>query len=177
MTSYHHNQKVYIKSTNHTNTIIARYTYTLIIFTILTIIINLLFGNKELSVALIKFVLLSFAITSVFSYIINIIKKEYDIKKIYTDDTTIGLSLIIGLFAVNADILILVLAITLMLLIKNIKKDINLSVSLYGILLLILYKYFTNNLDTPLMILKNNVYSMSYNDVISLNNGIYNYLF
>lgn len=177
MREFHVVNKTYVKSHNSTNKIIARYTYSLIIFTLLTIIINLFIGNKELVLSLIKSISLSFVITSIFTYIINIIKKEYSIKKIYTEDTTIAISLMIGLFSVNLDIVILVLAIMVTLFFKNIKKDINLSSVLYGILLIILYIYFTNNLDTPLTILKNNSFNMDYNEVINMNNGIYNYLF
>lgn len=177
MRQFHVANKTYIKSNNSTNIIIARYTYSLIIFTALTIIINLFLGNKALTIALIKSLVLSFIITSIFAYLINILKKDYNIKKIYTQDTTIAISLIIGLFSVNIDIFIIILAIILTLFIKNIKKDINLSSVLYGILLIILYKYFTNNLDTPLTIMKANSYKMNFNEILKANNGIYNYLF
>ena len=177
MREFHIANKTYVKSHNSTNKIIARYTYSLIIFALLTIIINLLLGNKTQVLSLIKSISLSLIITSVFTYLIYIIKKEYNIKKIYIEDTTIALSLIIGLFSVNIDIIILTLAIIVILFIKNIKKDINLSSVLYGILLIIIYKYFTNNLDTPLTILKNNSFNMNYNEILDINNGIYNYLF
>ena len=177
MREFHTSNKTYVKSNNSTNKIIARYTYSLIIFALLTIIINLFLGSKTQVLSLIKSLSFSFVITSIFTYIINVIKKEYNIKKIYTEDTTIAISIMIGLFSVNLDILILTLAIILTLFIKNIKKDINLSSVLYGILLIILYKYFTNNLDTPLIIMKNNLFNMDYHEVLNINNGIYNYLF
>ena len=177
MREFHTSNKTYVKSNNSTNKIIARYTYSLIIFALLTIIINLFLGSKTQVLSLIKSISLSFIITSIFTYIINVIKKEYNIKKIYTEDTTIAISIMIGLFSFNLDILILTLAIIVTLFIKNIKKDINLSSVLYGILLIILYKYFTNNLDTPLMIMKNNLFNMNYHEILDINNGIYNYLF
>ena len=169
--------KTYIKSHNSTNTIIARYSYSLIVFTILTIIINLLLGNKALVISLVKSISLSLIITSIFTYLICLVKKKYNFIKIYTEDTTIAISLILGLFSVNIDIYILTLAIILTLFIKNIKKDINISSTLYGILLIILYKYFTNNLNTPLIMLLNNNYHMTFKELLNLNNGIYNYLF
>ena len=175
MREFHIANKTYVKSNNSTNKIIARYTYSLIIFILLTVIINLFMGNKTQVLSLIKSISLSFVITSIFTYIINVIKKEYNIKKIYTEDTTI--SIMIGLFSFNLDILILILSIIVTLFIKNIKKDINLSSVLYGILLIILYKYFTNNLDTPLTMLKNNLFNMNYHEILDINNGIYNYLF
>ena len=177
MREFHTSNKTYVKSNNSTNKIIARYTYSLIIFALLTIIINLFLGSKTQVLSLIKSISLSFIITSIFTYIINVIKKEYNIKKIYTEDTTIAISIMIGLFSFNLDILILTLAIIVTLYIKNIKKDINLSSVLYGILLIILYKYFTNNLDTPLTMLKNNLFNMNYHEILDINNGIYNYLF
>ena len=177
MRQFHVVNKTYVKSHNSTNKIIARYTYSLIIFTLLTIIINLFIGNNSLVLSLIKSISFALIITSIFTYIINVLKKEYNIKKIYTEDTTIALSLMIGLFGVNLDFVILTLAIAVTLFVKSIKKDINLSSAVYGILLIILYKYFTNNLDTSLTILKNNSYNMNYNELLDLNNGIYNYLF
>ena len=177
MRQFHVVNKTYVKSHNSTNKIIARYTYSLIIFTLLTIIINLFIGNNSLVLSLIKSISFALIITSIFTYIINVLKKEYNIKKIYTEDTTIALSLMIGLFGVNLDFVILTLAIAVTLFVKSIKKDINLSSVVYGILLIILYKYFTNNLDTSLTILKNNSYNMNYNELLDLNNGIYNYLF
>ena len=94
MREFHIANKTYVKSHNSTNKIIARYTYSLIIFILLTVIINLFMGNKELVLSLIKSISISLIITSIFAYLINIFKKKYNFIKIYTEDTTIALSLI-----------------------------------------------------------------------------------
>lgn len=173
MNNLNNPSKVFIKSENNYTKIINKYNTSLIIFTIITIIINIFIGNKDLSISLIKSLLISFISISIFSYIINIIKKEYNILKLYTEDSIISISIIIAFFGININIYILILAILLTLIIKNTIKNINISSSLYGILLIILYKYFNSDIDIPLSLIK----SLSYKEIIEQGGGITNYLF
>ena len=109
MTKYHQNQKVYIKSNNNSHIIIARYTYTLIAFVILTVLINLIIGNKLLVISFLKSLLISLIFTSITNYLINIIKKKYNLLDIYTKDNTIAIAIILSLFGINTNIYILII--------------------------------------------------------------------
>ena len=169
--------KVYIKSNNDSNKIINKYNISLILFSIITIIINILINKKELTISLIKSLILSFIITSIIAYIINLIKKEKDILKLYKEDTIIAISIIIAFFSINTNIYILVISILITLIIKNIIKNINISSSLYGILVILIYKYITKDINTPLSIAHSLKYNLSYGEIIKLDGGIKSYLF
>ena len=174
MTSLNNPSKIFIKSTNSYDKMIKKYNISSLFFIVITILINILIGNKELSLSLIKTTIVSLLITSVISYIINIIKKEYNILKIYTEDTTITISIVLALFSVNTNIIILVLSILLTQIVKNIFNNINISSSLYGILLITLYKYFNNE---SLILIKSITNNITYQEVLKLGGGIKNYLF
>ena len=164
--------KVYVKSDNSTNHIFSRYTYTLIIFVLLSSFINILLGNKNMVFSLIKTIIISLVFTSIITYIINIFKKKYSYIKIYTEDNTIFISLILSLFGYNTNIYILLLSILISIIFKNILKDINNACVIYGIIILILYKYL-NNIESLFTITNN--YLLSYNELNSI--SILNYLF
>ena len=133
-------QKVFIKSNNNVKKINLRYMYSLIIFIVLSTIINYFLGYKELIVSLLKSLIISFITTYIISYIINITSKKYRLKELYADDSLLSISLIIGLFGINTDIIILIIAILLALIIRRLYNEINLSSSIYAIILIILYK-------------------------------------
>ena len=159
--------KTYVKSNNSIKKIYLNYTYSLIGFVLLTITLYLIFGYHELILPLLKSLTISLIITSIFAYIINVISKNNNIKEIYTKDNVHLIAIIIGLFAINTNIIIIAIAILVSLIIKKVLKSINLSSALYGILIIILYKYFTNNLVTPLTTLKNISYSGTYEEIVS----------
>lgn len=151
--------KVFIKSDNSYKKIINKYNISSIIYLLLSLIINIIIGNKDLSLSLIKYSIISFIITSIVSYTINIMKKEYNILKIYKEDSIIFISVILSFFGINTNVYIFILSILITLIIKNSIKKIDISSVLYGILTILLYKYFNNEL------------------VIIFNNDIINYLF
>ena len=150
MASFNSPEKVFIKSKNNTNKIINNYNISLIIYSIIAIIINLLMKNTEITISFIKALIISLFVTIIISYTINIIRKEYSMKKIYKEDNMISIAILISLFGINTNIYILILANILTLIIKYIYKNINISSALYGILLITIYNYFTNNLIIPI---------------------------
>ena len=166
-------QKVYVKSNNNSHTIIARYTYTLIAFSILSIIINLIIGNKLLVISFLKALLISLIITSTITYVINITKKKYNFLDIYTKDNTIAIAIILALFGINTSIYILIIACIITIIIKSFSKDINLSSTLYGILLILIYNTYFLHIITPLTILNN----QTFNELLAYSGGIINTLF
>ena len=141
--------KVFIKAKNDVNKIINNYNISLIIHAILVIISNLLIHDKILIISYIKSLIISLSVALIFSYIINLIKKEYSIKKLCTEDCIISIAIIISLFSININIYTHITAIIIAIIIKNIIKNINISASLYGILVILLYKYFTNSIEIP----------------------------
>lgn len=152
MANFNSPQKVFIKSKNNVKKILNNYNISLIIFSLLAIISNLLIHNNELVLLFIKNLIISLFITIIISYIFNIIKKEYSIKKLYTEDNTIFIAIVLSLFSINTNIYISILAIFITILIKNIFKKINTSSVLYGILIIIVYKYLTNNINVELIL-------------------------
>ena len=152
MVNFNSPQKVFIKSKNNVKKILNNYNISLIIFSLLAIISNLLIHNNELVLLFIKNLITSLFITIIISYIFNIIKKEYSIKKLYTEDNTIFIAIVLSLFSINTNIYISILAIFTTILIKNIFKKINTSSVLYGILIIIVYKYLTNNINVELIL-------------------------
>ena len=176
MREYILRQRTYIKSSNNVRKMYRDYSISLIIFSILIILINL-FLNQKLAFTLTKSLLLSTVITTVISYIINIIKKEYNFLKLFKEDNIEQIAIILGLFAVNTNILVLTLAIIITLIIKTIFKKISISSTLYGILVIAIYKYYLSDIITPLITIKNMEYSITLDEIIELGGGIKNYLF
>ena len=152
MANFNSPVKVFIKSKNSTSKIINNYNISLIIFSILAILINLLTKNTNITISYIKSLIISLSITSIISYIINIIKKEYNIIKLYKEDSIISIAIIISLFTININTYIHIISIIVTLIIKEIYKKINISSVLYGILVIVVYKYLTNNIEIPLLI-------------------------
>ena len=177
MAEYEVANKTYVKSNNRTSLIIARYTYTLIAFTILILLINLIIGSKELVLSSLKSIGVSLIVATIITYIINITRKKYRFLDIFTKDNTIAIALIIGLFGININIYITIIAIIITLIIKHFTKNINLSSTLYGIFFILLYNYFTSNINTPLLILKELNYDIEVSKIINDGGGILTYLF
>lgn len=176
MNEYEVVNKTFVKSHNKTSKIIDRYFYSLIAFIILTIISYFVFKKTNLVLPLLKQLSLSFLIASILDYFVNIIFKRYSFIDIYKKDSIHIISLIIGLIATNVKISILTLAILVTIIIKKIYKDIDLSASLYGILLIILYKYFNHDLVTPLTTFKEMSFTGTYEEIIKNNGGFISYL-
>ena len=152
MANFNSPVKVFIKSKNNINKIYNNYNISLIIFSILTIISNLLLKRNAIVFSFIKTLIITLFISIMLTYIINIFKKEYSLKKVYTEDTIISIAIIISLFSLDVNIYIQILAILVTIIIKNIFKKINISSVLYGILIILLYKYYTNTLNPQIII-------------------------
>ena len=169
--------KLPIKSKNNTNKMIMRYTYSLIGITILTLLLDLIFNKHLLFIPLIKSISISLIIATIIDYILNLIfNKEKNILKVYTTNHTEQIALIIGLFTPNIKIYIIILAIFISLIVKYIYKGINISASLYGILIVIIYRYLTNDLITPLTNLQSMSYTGSFSEIVTDKYNIINYL-
>lgn len=166
--------QTFIKSGNSTKKIWSRYAISLLFYIIPIIIYFLVTSKTNLLFSLFKSLLISITICIIIQYLINIIKKEYSLKKIFEEDNTIQISLILGMFLQNETIIISLLAILITLIIKNIFKNINLSAVLYGILLIQIYKLYQGDLITPLTNLKELNYTGTYEEI--MNQGIMSYL-
>ena len=175
MTKYEVVNKTYVKSNNKSSTILSRYTYTLIAFTILSLIINLIIGNDIIPV--IKNIFISLVVTCLLTYIINLIKRKNNFKSILIEDDAIAIGLILGIFQCS-NIIVLLISIIITLIIKNICKNMNLSATIYGILVIVLHdNYIVKDVITPLIYLKNISNSIDFKEIIDYGGGILNYLF
>jgi len=169
--------QTFVKSKNNTSKILNRYTYALVIFSVLTILYNLIFNNIEYGISVFKSILLSFMLTYIVDYFLNLVNKKYELKILFTEDNIIPISIIIGLFGINTNILVISISILITLIMKRLSKNIGISSSLYGILIIILYKYFQNDLITPRTNLKELGYINSYQSIVKSNGTLIEYLF
>ena len=158
--------KTYVKSSNSIHKIYTNYTISLILFIALTIVSYIIFNHQDLILPLLKSIVISLLIASIAGYIINIINKETKFIKIYTQDNIHLIAIILGLLGINTNIIVLSISILITLIIKKIIKNIELSSILYGALILVLYKYFNNELITPLTELKTLSFNTTYSEII-----------
>ena len=167
--------KVFIKSNNTTTKIFNRYLFCLIPFILLILIYNSIWGNITEITNLIKSISISLLASFIVQYIFNLTKKEKNISKILLEDKILTISIIIGLFSINSSIIVIIISSLISIIIKNLFKNITISSSLYGILIIIVSSYFTNNLDTPLSNLKDLLYIDTYDNIIKPYGNILTY--
>lgn len=167
--------KTFIKSNNTTSKIFNRYLYCLIPFILLIIIYNIIWGDKIEIINLTKSISLSLITSTIIQYIFNVTKKEKNISKIFLEDKILTISIILGLFSKNSSILIIIISSLITIIIKNISKNTTISSSLYGILIILLSSYFTNNIDSALTNLKKLHYIGTYDDIIKPYGNILTY--
>ena len=132
---------VFIKSDNNTKKIYLNYMYSLIGLTIVTIIINLILKNNV--IPLVKSIVVSLVVSLIINLLVNIIKKEDKIINI----NAISTGLLLGLFGANVNIIVLVVAVIVSTLVATFIKKIELSQVLFGMLIIILYKYYIDQLS------------------------------
>ena len=162
--------KTFVKSKNSVKGIYLNYTYALTIFLIFTILGYILIGSNSKIISLVKVLSESLIITFIISYIINILTEKKKVIELFTDNHIHLIALIIGLLAWDTNILVLVVAITISLVVRKIYIGANLSASLYGLLVILLYKYFTHDYELF------NLLNLSYDDLVINKNNIINYI-
>jgi len=167
--------KTFVKSNNTTSKIFNRYLYCLIPFVLLIITYNLIWGSIEVVTNLLKSIIISLFTSFIIQYIFNIIKKDKNIKKIFLQDHILPLSIIIGLFAINSSILVIIISSLVSVIMKNILKNTTISSSLYGILIILISSYFTSNIDTPLNNLKELSYINTFDNIVKPYGSIISY--
>lgn len=167
--------QTFIKSNNQSSKIFNRYLYSLIPFILLIIIYNLIKSSYSTIINLLISISLSLLVEVITQYIFNLIKREKNIMKIFNEDNILTISIILGLFTINKPILVIIFSNIISIVIKNINKNITISSSLYGILFIILYKYITNNLNTPLTNLSNLSYIDTFDNIIKPYGSILDY--
>lgn len=150
--------KVFIKSNNTVSKIINRYLYCLIPFILFIIIYNLIWGSTTIIISLLKNIIISSITSIIIEYLFNLKNKKQKISKLILENQILTISFIIGLFSLNISIPIIIIASVITIIIKNLTKTNSIYATLYGILFLIISKYFQNTLDTPL----NNLATLSY---------------
>ena len=159
--------RTFVKSNNSVRKIYLHYTISLVCLILLTFLVYLISGYHDLIMPLFKSLIISFTMTSILAYIFNIIKKNYSFVDIYIDDNIHIPALIIGLCGVNTNIIVMFGAILVMLLVKKFIKGVNLSSALFGVLVIIGYKYFTHDLVTPLMAI-DKVANLATGDILKI---------
>ena len=166
--------KVFIKSNNSTNKIYNRYLYCLIPYIILFVIYTFIWGSKFEILSILNSISLSLTTCTIVQYIFNVINKEKNVKKIFFEDKTLTIALILGIFSIDSNILIIILSSMITIIIKNTFSSVNISSALYGILLIIASSYLDNP-NTPLLNLSRLLYVGDYKDIISPYGNILKY--
>lgn len=161
--------KVFIKSSNNSSYIMARYGYAVIVFYILTALGHIITKNDSLLIEMLKGTGVALGSSIVIGYIINIIKHDYNFKNIFVKEYVHVIGLIIGLFSTRVNYMIIVLAVLISLLIYNFIKGVKISSVLYGLLVIMIYKYI--NQDTGIVIYN------SLREAFPDKNSTYNLLF
>lgn len=167
--------KVFIKSNNNVSKIFNRYLFCLIPFILFILIYNMIWGSSEIAINLIKNTLVSIIITLIFGLIISSIKHE-KYSKILIGDNLLTISIIVSLCSLEAPLIVVGIASGISIIVRYLFKNITISSSLYGILTILLYTHFANNISTPLTNLKELMYIGSYEDVFLANGNILSYV-
>lgn len=158
--------KVFIKSNNTVSKIINRYLYCLIPFILFIIIYNLIWGSTTIIISLLKNIIISFITSIIIEYLFNLKNKKQKISKLILENQILTISFIIGLFSLNISIPIIIIASAITIIIKKLTKANSIYATLYGILFLIISKYFQNTPDTPLNNLANLSYQGTYESIL-----------
>ena len=178
--------KIFIKSSNTTNKIFNRYLYCLIPFLLLIIIYNLIWGSIDIILSLLVSTIISIITCSFIQYIFIIIKKDKNnnklskikdiISRILLEEYILAISIILGLFSINTNIPIIIISSVITIIIKNIFTTKIFSATLYGLLVILVFKQFNNILDTPLTNLANLSYIDTFDNIVLSYGSILDYV-
>lgn len=157
MKSFPVKEQVFIKSSNKTSKILLRYSISLLVILMYTILYNIIKGNNENIIDIIYTLGITTSISIIFEYIINVIRKKTDFKLIFTENNIIAIPLILTILFWKEKKIIIVIATIITMIARLINKNINISSALYGILFVLIYKCLYLHMDTPLTTLGYNV--------------------
>ena len=166
--------RVFIKSNNTTNKIFNRYLYCLIPFILLILIYNFIWGEQIISISLIKSLGISIISCFVCNILFDVINKN-DEKKRFLDDNVLTIAIVLGLFSVSSSILTIIVSSVLTIVIKRVMKNDSFSVSLYGILVILILNHYIGDIDTPLLNLSRLSYVGSFDNVLKSYGSIKDY--
>lgn len=157
--------KVFIKSDNTINKIFNRYFYCLISFIVLIIMYNLIWGSKIEIMYLGRSVLLSLIFCFIVQCIFNFFNKKNSIMENLIENHIIIISMMLGLFSYHSNIFIIIISSIITIIIKNLNKNLIISSSLYGMLIVGIMNYILK-VDTPLYNLRNLFYVGTPEDIV-----------
>lgn len=177
MREFNTSDNIFIRSNNSSSKILLRYTYILVLFIIFLTGYLLYSSNTSLLIDFIKTLFTVTFIGIVFQYIINITRHKKKISLIFTEDNIISSSIIISLFAFKERLMVGIVAIVISQIVKLFNRNISISSSLYGILFILIYTQYFNNLDTPLINFSNLDYSGTVHDIIFKYGNILSFIF
>lgn len=166
----------FIKSNNSIQKINLAYFISTLFFTAYIFLYHLILKEYSYLANYLKTIILTTTFLIILDYIINLLTKNKQIVKVFTKDNILTISLLLSPFLINTSPIILLITCIITIISKKIIKGINLSSILYGILFLYLYRYFTNNLITPLTNLKSLNYLGTYNQLVASNGSISSYI-
>lgn len=158
--------KVFIKSNNTTTKIFNRYLFCLLAFVLLIIICNLIYLSPMNILNLLKGLLISFITCIIVEYIFSLNKKNKDIRAMLFKEQILSISILLGLFSINSNLLTTIIASIITIVIKNIFKNITLSSALYGILFTLITNHILNPIDTPLYNLSKLSYIDTFDNIV-----------
>lgn len=134
--------KVYIKSKRSVSSMQKKYLYASIILFLYQVIYNLVTKNNDIVLSLIKNLCISMIIFLLIELVLNLIFKVRDLKNIFK---VIPLAIFFSILTIDTNIIVLIISIFMILLLRKIKKGMNISAILFGVLLIYLYKIYYLN--------------------------------
>lgn len=169
--------RIFVKSSNTSSKILNRYTYSLIVFPIFMIMYFLFVKEYKVMFNYVKGLFLSFVLSIIIQYIINLIKNKKSFKSIFFEDNVIAISIIMSFFIYTESIIVSIIALLITNLSKVINKNISISSVAYGILFILIYRHFNGMVDTPLYNLSNLNYVSTYELIFNKYGSFISYLF
>ena len=174
MREFSKENRVFVKSNNSVTKIFNRYLYCLIPFVLLIVVYNLIWGSNLIIINLFKSICVSLVISLLVEYIFCLIKKDNFVNCIFKDNVlTIGI--IIGLFSYNQSIIVTIIASLVSIIIRKLSKIMTVSSALFGILIILIYAYFTSDNSMPLDNLKEMMYVGDYDSIVKSYGSLLSY--
>lgn len=176
MRSFDKVDKVFIKSNNNTTKIFNRYLLCLIPFLLFVLIYNLIWGSSDVAINLLVNTGISIVVSLAVSLVMYFVNHDDNFIARVFKDNILTIAIVIGLCSLHSPIWIVCIAAFVSVLMRYIIKNITISASLYGILIMLIYAYITNDLNTPLNNWKNLMYVGSYDEVFKSYGNVLSYM-
>lgn len=166
MRKFNVENKIFIRSNNSSSKMLLRYTYMLFLFVLFLLVYFVYSKNYNMLYDFTKTLFVVSFIGILFQYFINLSRKKKGFSLIFTEDNILASTIIISLFSYKERLIVSVVAMIISQIARLFNRNVSISSSLYGILFILIYQQFFNNIDTPLINFSNLGYTGTYDDIM-----------